>query len=359
MFNSISVTGALKLLGVNPRVYEVGETGQEPINFRDATAVAGAAIFWRMTDSSSPLVSLAGMVVGVVETLFAYDIGVVAYKLYGKWSHRVAAPLNMDEESEEYKIVLKRAFEKLKLHPFYVAYTILGKGFESDEALFSILSDRMKKGFCFGMVTVLFQRIAANPNDSCNELLKSVDFSQVFYFQLEEGMRALFEGVKERSQERCLRYQELVGENRAHLDKWLDTEVATQRMRLMINDFKNTMAWNEVESELFSVKESFPAFCSNLERVQNQSVDRSLVGRILIRGDSEDQKRKGYKGGHALLIQCSPGRYRYYDSIDEITGGFFEYKDKQEFYAALRYQLLNDIYDCNNPLVSLSIKKLE
>lgn len=353
------------------------ESRNNSVNFMSATLVGGVGIAWGIVNPASALGYLATTVVGAVGSVFTYGLGGIAYKYYDKWCHRTASPLLVKEKTVQYENSLTEAFEKLKHHSCYEKFKII-RGYESDEEAFSFLQTNLKLGYCFGSITSLLQIIDKNPHASCPDLLKSMDLSQVFYFQLVHFMLAGFQVAENRVQ-RDLRWARptfivdeinlwnqrkglpLVEEDPDKLQKAKQLEELARSLQQIITEIqKSFIPWEELQTEPFSIKESSQTIRMNLEQLlksENISVNSTIVGRIILRGDQQDQRGKDYTGGHTIVFQCSPGRYRFYDTINADDGGFYEYDNKTEFYEALRTQLLEDLMQCKNPQIQVCIKK--
>lgn len=344
----------------------------DSVNFMSATLVSGVAIAWGVINPASALGYLAATISGAVGSLFTYGLGEIAYERYDKWCHRAAAPLLVKEKTVQYEKLLAGAFEKLKHHPYYQTFK---KGYESDEAAFSFFKSKLKLGYCFGSVINLLQIIDKNPHASCADLLGSMDPSHIFYLQLVHFMLANFQVAEKRVQkdlqrERSpsltnhLRQSEglpLVDEDPEKLQKVKKLEEIALAFQQIITDIqKSFIPWDELQTEPFPIMESSQAIRTNLEQLlktANIPTSSTIGGRIILRGDEQDQREKSYYGGHTIFFQCSPGRYRFYDTINAADGGFYEYDNEPAFYEALRAQLLEDLMPSKNPQVQLCIKK--
>ncbi len=340
----------------------------------NATLVGGVAIAWGVVNPASALGYLATTISGTVGSLFAYAVGEITYEHYDKWCHRAAAPILVKEKTVQYEKLLTDAFEKLKHHPYYGTFKKI-RGYESDEAAFSFFQSSLKLGYCFGSATSLLQIIDKNPHASCPDLLRSMDLRHTFYLQLVHFMLAGFQ-VAEKGVQEDLQWERspsfvnvwnqsqglpLVNEDPDKPQKVKKLEELALAFNQIITEIqKSFIPWEELQTEPFPIKESSQTLRTNLEQLlksANISTSSTTAGRIFLRGGEQDQREKDYYGGHTIIFQCSPGRYRFYDTINAIDGGFYEYDNQSEFYEALRTQLLEDLMRCKNPQVQLCIKK--
>jgi hypothetical protein len=315
---------------------------------------------------------LAATVGGVAGSIFAYALAETAYETYDKGSHRAAAPFLVKGKTAQYENLLNEAFTEVKQHPFYETFKKIS-GYESDEEALSFFKTNLGLGYCFGSVIQLLRLLDKDPDASCDDLLKALDLRQIFSIQLVHFMQGVFQVAEKKVQRELMREQApsfsnfwnqrqglpLINEEPSKLEKIKQLNEKIQSLQDIINEMeKSFIPWEEWKTESFPIKESPQAIRMHLTQViksQNMSMDSTITGRIILRGDRQDERSEKYSGGHTLVFQCSPGRYRFYDTINAADGGFYEYDDKTEFYEALMKQLLQDLR-CKNPHVQLCIK---
>jgi hypothetical protein len=107
----------------------------------------------------------------------------------------------------------------------------------------------------------------------------------------------------------------------------------------------------EIHSEPIAIKEDAAGLKNELFALigaHDFSGQDFFNGTVEIRGLRADANGRPRVCGHVVFFQIALNTFRYYDTINEFDGGFFEYPTLDEFVSALRNQLLSDMHHCEN-----------
>jgi hypothetical protein len=266
------------------------------------------------------------------------------YQLYRKRYYCIAPPLTISLNEEK----LRAAFRRLQVHPEYtlmrpiiLTKELLKRGSE-DEKVFNYLREYLSKDITLGETLELLHRV--RPQQSCRELLASVDHEQVLYYQMLHKMEQAFNNHKSR-----LRTGQRIG--RALLTDANETgerqlvqsrQKTLQQHSLLIEQLEK--ADQELKTELYPrlseiYKLGEPAAFAALEKIVSDDT-KVFSGRILIVETDESIFGKNkLVPVRSIFIQQRPGQYRFYNSINAAEG-FYVHSNKESFLIALRQQLL-------------------
>jgi hypothetical protein len=347
------------------------------VSYTQAALVAGVAIAWGYINPSSALGYLSTIVSGAVGTVLGHGIVYTACDAYDKWCHRAHRPLILDEKTPQYEQKLESAFKKIQVHPNYGFF----KEFlcdKDDNNAYQFLKKLISKGCCMGSAIVLLKTIENKQDVPCSELLNAMHMEDVLYCQLLECMKVGFErkesGLRKIAWEiKAPNHPDLSFKNEytpfgnkypeeepnnAGLSKILS--IGKYLKQIVESLEKDLVSWKELESPIFFAKQPAKVFQQQLEQlVKSKSFSgdpRRISGRVIITGDESD--RLNGKSGHVITFQCENGKFRFYDTTDFFSGGFYEYLDQTEFFKALKRQILDDVahLNYNNTLITLCLK---
>lgn len=262
------------------------------------------------------------------------------YKLYRKRYYCIAPNISLHEEK------IRAAFKRLQIlreyalmHPIILAKELLNRAPE-DEKAFNYFREYLSKDTTLGETFELLHRV--HPQQSCRELLTSVDLEQVFYYQMLHKMEQAFNNHKS-----YLRIGQRIGRALlADADEAQELIKSRQKTleqhRLLIEQLEK--AHQELTAELYPrlseiYKISEPGAFAALEKIVSDDA-KVFSGRILILEMDESILGKNkLLPARSIFIQQCPGQYRFYNSIN-ASEGFYVYSNKETFLISLRQQLL-------------------
>lgn len=346
------------------------------IDFSQAALAGGIAIAWGYINPSSALGYLSSLVTGSVGTIVVQSIAETAYEAYDKWNHRAARALILSEKTPQYEQNLKAAFKRVQLHPNYEFFKAFHCN-KDDKKAYAFFKNALSMGYCMGSAMAMLRTIKNKQGASCTEIVNAVNMEDVFYYQLLQFMQAAFQLEESQTRKRAWQFKGMnhlfdtshKNEYSPSNDKYPEPEPEDKKLSQQLlygkhfkecisNIQKDLVAWEELESEVFSAKEPTKVFQQHFEQLVKSKAfsgdPKMISGRVVISGDETD-KKKGLPG-HVITFQCENGKFRFYDTINLSDGGFFEYPNQTEFLAALQKQTLDDMgRKYNNILIKFCI----
>lgn len=329
-----------------------------------AAYVAGIVVTWGYIQPESILGGLATIVTGVALTVVSHALVHIGGNLYDQWMHRIASPILLRPTTKEYENTLNAAIERLTKHPNYQLFKNINN-LDNELKTYEFLKCYFSGGTCHGSSVELLRKIKLMPQSSCQELLCSINIENLYYFQLLSIMKASICCKESKYREHAWRikcignfsnpnFKNLYstrGDNPECSDENSELSKQIEKGKYLAEISKELEAeltpWNEFESECFSIKKSPEEFDHHWGKMM--SFDQEFSGRIDICGNEEDMGAG--RGGHAITFQVLNGKFRYYDTINAFSGGFYEYSDVNKFCSALRKQIISDLYGYNDVMV--------
>ncbi len=265
-----------------------------------------------------------------------------SYNLYRKRFYRIAPPLSIALHEEKIRAAFRRLQtlrEYALMRPIILAKELLNRAPE-DEKAFNYFREYLSKDTTLGETLELLHRV--RPQQSCRELLASVDLEQVFYYQMLHKMEQAFNNHKSR-----LLVGQRIGRalitNEPQESQLMNSRQQTlEQYRILTEQLEK--AHQELTAELYPrlseiYKISEPAAFAALEKIVSDD-SKVFSGRILILETDESILGKNkLLPVRSIFIQQCPGQYRFYNSIN-ASEGFYVYSNKETFLTALRQQLL-------------------
>lgn len=297
-----------------------------PVSFNAATVVGGIAVVLAYYNPASLLGIFGSAIAGILAGNISYGIGSLANTSYHKWCHRSAQAVRIDPKSDRYEMALKAAFERIKNHLHYPLYKKI-ESFQSDQEAYDASRKQIANGDCNGITKCLQEIAIKNPSLSSPEMLKAAELETRFYFQFLHDLELAFE--------HRLRIK-------TTLAAWAPSQSNVQELTELTDALEATDRdlHQSQTSQPFSSAEPAKKYRETLENLVH-TPSAELIGELYFL-PIKAERREGHleKIGHVLFIQCGPDKYRFYDSMNS---SFYEYKDKMEFFDALRSQVLEDI----------------
>lgn len=350
-----------------------------------AALFGGIAIAWGCINPSSSLGYISSVVSGAVGSVFAVLAVERAYERFDEWVHNVAKPVTLSIGTSEYDEAFNKAFERIKLHPYYQFYKNIILNTEQTEnnelkihipTIFNYsnhisykddgkdvdVSKQLKEGlstdYCLGSTLEFLRILEKNPRISGAELLNSISMENVFYFQLlhsiqktietvEQGTKTDAWDIKRRFHPSCNISHEYpdpepdeISEDRFRkllLSKLrLSTELGKKLTKILQEINQDLIPWKEAQGPFFSAKKSAEVFQMNFESVakspSNSENPQIFSGRITLEA-SNPNKKNSQNVKHSIAFQCFKGKFRCYDVMRR---GYSEYQDQTEFFEALK-----------------------
>jgi len=232
------------------------------------------------------------------------------------------------------------------MRPIILTKELLSRGSEDEKGL-HYFREYLSQGTSLGETLELLSRVSTRPQQSCQELLASIDIESVFYYQMLHKVEQAFSQQKIRL---------TIGQR---LGKAMLTEVNESEIKFktqLIEARQKTLDQHRILheqleaahkklqaelyprlSEIFKANEPLTFYLAALEKI---ATSNTFSGRILIREtDASLLGKNKLTAVRAIFFQYSPGQYRFYNGLDRKEG-FYAYPNKEKFMIALREQLL-------------------
>lgn len=272
--------------------------------------------------------SYFGKIPSLFACWFGYQACQYAYQavqFYNKRRFLIEPSLNLSIEKNQ--AAFETAFSKLqsKISLFFL---FIGPGqvtpptLEEQKQIFKSL---VSHGTCAGQAEVLLQEAKKNPNASAQELLRACQerVADVFYRQMLDIASADLKVLKD-----------VLELNRASATMVAGIDYDLNNVTAEIGQWTETKDF-AIQSPLSYYEGQFRAFFESSNSLP------FFEGSIRMETAATFANGR-YRFGHRIFIQKSQGLYRFFDPIN-FAEGFYEFKDKTQFLATLRSQVLGDV----------------